>query len=252
MAASHAPVKVRDRVGVPEKADIVRYEDLFPEAHDEALHAGGEFVEGLRPAIELVVDILVADDGSRDELGEEGHEGAEFDEVLLHAPVPPVHVDGIAHGLEGVEGNADGERQPKRGDGDAGDAAEGLREEIEILEEEQKQQVDDRVDGQHRPRFAPLVAVSVDQPPAHIVQADGKQHEQDIHRLPPAVEHEIHGKEPRISEPGGDEVIHRQHDGQVDKEKKYAGKDHGNLTRSRPAYRRNRTNTGSRPPRTAC
>jgi len=61
--------------------------------------------------VDLVAQIFVFDDGTGDELGEECDEGAEVDEAALHLGVVPVHVDGVAHGLEGVEGDADGQAQ---------------------------------------------------------------------------------------------------------------------------------------------
>ena len=59
--------------------------------------------------IDLVAQVLVLDDGAGDELGKQGDEGAEIDDVPLRPGVSPVHIDGVAHGLEGVEGDADGQ-----------------------------------------------------------------------------------------------------------------------------------------------
>ncbi len=70
---------------------------------------------------ELLVHILVFDDGARDQLREHGDIGAEGDDVLLHVRVSPVDVDKVTHRLEGVERYADGQGQIWLADGRAED-----------------------------------------------------------------------------------------------------------------------------------
>ena len=98
---------------VPELANSVGQQDLLCHAHGEALDPGGEFLQVLPPALQLFRHGFVADDGARDELGKEGDIGAEGDHVFLHRGVPAVDVDRIAHGLEGVKADADGQHQPR-------------------------------------------------------------------------------------------------------------------------------------------
>ena len=100
-----------------------------------------------RPEVQLVGDILVAHDGTGDELGEQGDEGAEADEAPLRLAVPAVDVDGVAHGLEGVEADADGQRHVQRRDADAGDAAQRRGKEVVVFEEGQHREVDHHVDN---------------------------------------------------------------------------------------------------------
>ena len=64
---------------------------------------------------ELVVDVAVTDDGARDQLGKQRHVGAEGHVIPLCVGVPSVEINGIGHDLEGVEGDAHGERQPLNG-----------------------------------------------------------------------------------------------------------------------------------------
>ena len=59
--------------------------------------------------MQLFRHIPVFYDGAGDELGEHDHIGAEIDDVVFGGNIPAVDVDGIAHGLEGVE--ADAQRQ---------------------------------------------------------------------------------------------------------------------------------------------
>ena len=58
---------------------------------------------------ELVVHVLVPDDGAGDELGEEGDIAGEGDEPAGGRAVPPVDVDEVGDSLEGIEGDADGQ-----------------------------------------------------------------------------------------------------------------------------------------------
>jgi hypothetical protein len=46
-----------------------------------------------------------------------------------------------------------------------------------------------------------------------VVEADGKEHQQDIDWLAPAVEHQVDREEPDVAPPAGHEVVDRQDDG---------------------------------------
>ena len=70
-------------IAVPQHAHIVGNEDLFPQADHKHLHAGAKLVNGGVPLVDLVAQILVFDDGAGDELGEQGNEGAEVNDVPL-------------------------------------------------------------------------------------------------------------------------------------------------------------------------
>src|SRR6185503_9509195 len=57
----------------------------------------------------------VADDGARDEVGEEGLEAHVVREAAHGARVAPVDVDRVAHGLERVERDAHGQHEVEHG-----------------------------------------------------------------------------------------------------------------------------------------
>ena len=65
--------------------------------------------------LELVEDVAGALDGAGHQLGEEGDEQGVVDEVLLRFHVFAVDVDGVAQGLEGVEGDAYGQEHVQQG-----------------------------------------------------------------------------------------------------------------------------------------
>ena len=96
---------------VPQLADGVGKEDLLRRAHGEAPDTGDEFVQVLPPLLQLIRHGFIADDGTCDELGEQCHIRAKGDGIFLHRCVLTVDVDGVAHGLEGVEADSDGQGQ---------------------------------------------------------------------------------------------------------------------------------------------
>ncbi len=95
--------------GVGHHGQLVGEEHLFPQAHNEAAAAGGEVRPGLPAALDLVGYGGVLDDGPGDELGKEGDVETQPEGVALDLRRPHGHVKDIAQGLEGEEGDADGQ-----------------------------------------------------------------------------------------------------------------------------------------------
>ena len=99
--------------------------------------------------LQLLVDVAVADDGTRDALMEQGGIQEQEPELLLRLHLTPVDVDDVGNELEGVEGDTDGQ-----GDGgnDLGNTQECLhvgQEEARVFEYGQQPQADDQ--GQDQP-----------------------------------------------------------------------------------------------------
>ena len=141
--------------------------------------------------------IPIFHNGARDQLGEHGDEGAEVHHVALDRCVLPVHVDGIAHGLEGVEGDTDGQQQPQRLDGCAQQTVQVADGKIRVLEKAQDRQGSHHRDDQHRlgaarPPPAPKVA---DGQTVAVVEHRGEQHDQNVLRLTPAVKQQAGDKQ---------------------------------------------------------
>ena len=171
---------------------------------------------------------FVLDDGSGDQLGEHGDEGAEVHHVALDRCVLPVHVDGIAHGLEGVEGNADGQGDAQQRDGDpaqghalrdaqAGEQIQVLRQKSPVLEKAQEQQIEDHRLGHEPPGLFVVGAVLLHQQTVGVVDQDGQEHDDDIHRLSPAVEEQAHHQQHEVPPPQRREKVHQQRQRQVEK-----------------------------------
>ena len=98
---------------IPQLANSVGKKDLLRRAHGEAPDAGDEFVQILPPLLQLIRHGFIAYNGTGDELGEQCYIRAKDDGILLHRRVLTVDVDGVAHGLEGIEADADRQRQPQ-------------------------------------------------------------------------------------------------------------------------------------------
>ena len=64
---------------------------------------------------ELVVHVPIADDGARNELGEQRHVCSEGDIASLGVGGASVQINGVGHDLEGVEADTNGEGQPLDG-----------------------------------------------------------------------------------------------------------------------------------------
>ncbi len=109
--------------------------DFVEYADDEEGESPGELVAGgFARGDALGEEVFGADDGARDELGEEGDEEGEVEEGGPGFGFVAVGVDGVGEGLEGVEGDAYGEYDGGccGGEGDA----EGVDEGGEIIQEE--------------------------------------------------------------------------------------------------------------------
>ena len=210
-------------IDIPERADVVGEQYLLPETNGKPLHAGGKLFGAETPRAKLGGHVLIPDDRPGDQLWEERDKCAEADKVFLFLRVASVNVDRIGHRLERVEGNADRQREPERGDAYAGNAAERRGEQIEVFEENEQREVDNGIDRQNGPRFFIVgQPIAGDEESGSIVQRDGEYHQQDVHRLAPAVKHEIYDKKPEIPIARRHDIIYRQYDRQINKQEKNA------------------------------
>ncbi len=130
------------------------------------------------------------DDGAGHQLGEKGDIQRHVHKAFLRPDLAPVHIDGIAEGLEGVE--ADAHRQqdvqtPRPGNAEKG--AEGVHKEVEVLEDAQNHQGHDHAHSD--PKLFPIPLISGGAAIGHQGQA---QHQKAAFPVPPAVEH-IAGQE---------------------------------------------------------
>lgn len=128
---------------------------------------------------ELGHDLVVADDGARDELGKEGDEEGVMDEgVLLGQPLAAV--DEIGDLLEGEKRDAQGEEYVSRHPLQATETGQVLHEEVGVFEVADQGEVD----GDAGVEPGPASAAAFDQAPPGVVEEDGKKDEEDEGRIP--------------------------------------------------------------------
>jgi hypothetical protein len=179
-----------DEVGGQE----VRDEYLLDETHEdeEEAFAGALVVEGGLYR-ELGQELGSADDGPRHELGEECDEGGELEEGAVGRDAPAVDVDGVAEGLERVEGDAhrqhEVEHRRLHRQAHAREAgAHGRHEEVGVLEEAERAQVAHQ--AQRDQRLAQGRALGAAQGGADVViEERGADDEEEERRVPRHVEH---------------------------------------------------------------
>ncbi len=176
--------------GLPDGAGLVGDEHLLAQADDEPLHAAADLQPVLPTLVELVGHRLILDDGAGDQLGEQRHVGGKVQDVPLGRHLAPVHVDGVGHGLEGVERDADGQGKAQGGNALIEQAVDVCNGEVGVLEEEQNSQVAHHRQNQHS--FCALLlsaaAEKADAQAVAVVEHRGEEHDEDVFRLAPAVE----------------------------------------------------------------
>ena len=98
---------------LPQCAHLVGDQHLLGKTHHEALHTAAGLKHALAAVQQLMLHRLILDDRACNQLGEQRHECAESDNILLHRCVFAVDINGIAHRLEGVEANTNREWNPQ-------------------------------------------------------------------------------------------------------------------------------------------
>ena len=68
---------------------------LFPDTAGEAFHTIGKEASGAIPVLQLVRCRLIADDGTCDELGEQGHIRAKIDDIFLRFRFTTIDINGM-------------------------------------------------------------------------------------------------------------------------------------------------------------
>ena len=187
---------------------IVCQNDLFRKAHEKPPQTLPHSFPAVFPTVQLPGHVPVADDGAGNELGKQGNIGTEGNGIFLGRHRAPVHVHGVADTLKGIEADAHRQSQPQQGQRQSRGGIDADEKEVSILKKSQQPHADDN--GYCQPRLFVGFA-SPDGKAAKIEYADGKNHQPQQFRLPPAVEKEAGKKQHGVFPPPGGEEIHRQH-----------------------------------------
>ena len=202
---------------LPQGADGVGQQHLLGKSHAEPPGPQSEVLRRVEPVPQVRCHRFVLDDGAGDQLGEHGDEGAEVHHVALDRCVLPVHVDGIAHGLEGIERDADGQRDAQLGQINARDQGQIGCDEVPVLEKAQQSQVEDHRLGHEPPGLFVVAAELLHQQTVGVVDDDGEEHDDNVHRFSPAVEEQAHHQQHEVPPPQRREKVHQQRQRQVEK-----------------------------------
>ena len=213
------------KYGVCHQRHIVGKNDLFRKACDEALHTVGKIVKGFLPAVDLIGNGLIADNGAGHQLRKKGDVKADVLRLFLNFGGAAVHVNGIRHGLEGKEGDAQrqcnaGKRQLKAQQIQVGDK------EIQIFVNKQNAEISGNGQDQTQtPQFG--LVQSVDDQGHQVIEQDGTDHDKDKFTRAPGVENKACHQQEQVSEPLSQQVVAQNDAGQEQEKKKIARKKHG-------------------------
>ena len=174
---------------VGHQGQLVGDEHLLPQSGDEPGAAGGEVVPGLLPVVDLVGHRLILDDGAGDELGEEGDVQPHLQGGALHMAPAPLHVQHVAQGLEGEEGDTDGQLNARDHKGST-QPIQNTQRKSKVFKYEQDTQIEQNR-HQHRHFRTRAGGLAVGHPQAEaVIDHDGEHHHQHEPGLSPGVEHQ--------------------------------------------------------------
>ena len=221
-AEGHADLTLRQHVHrVHQPGQGVGEDRFLGKAQHEAPYALAEIVRSLRAARDLLRHGLIPHDGAGDELREERDVQAHVHQVLLGPAPAPVHVDHVAHGLEGEKRYADGQRDLRVRDVRPEKGVHVPDGEIRVFEHPQHAHVERDAQDEQR-LFAPgpggAFVDAEGQKPVHHNAAHHHQHEL---RFAPGIEQQAHHRENGVGQHAAfaHDEIQRQRKGQKEKQK---------------------------------
>ena len=211
----------------PDLPRRIGQKDFFAHTGGQGAHTGGKQLSGMGAGAKLIVHVLIADDRAGDQLGEQGHVGAECGKIPLFVGIHPIHVDDVGQRLERIEGNTHGQCHIQVSQLGARQGPHGIQCQIGVLEEAENRQID-RNSGDHIPLRPAAVRFPIfsNHPSKEIIHGDGKQHQKHVQGLPPAVEDQAGEKQSGVAPLQRRDKIQKQHNGKVKKHKFKTGKYH--------------------------
>jgi len=191
---------------------LVGEEHLLAQTHDKPAAPGGEVRPDLFAVVDLLGHCLILDDGAGDELGEKGDVKPHLQGRALHLPPVPVDVQHIAQGLEGKEGDADGQLNTGNDKGRP-QAVQNTQCKRQVFKYKQDTKIH-RQGGHKRGRAGPSRPLAGIHPQAEaVIGQDGAQHDQYKPGLPPGIEAQGGQQQKHVlplPPPPQGQVIHQQ------------------------------------------
>lgn len=166
-------------------------DNLFAEAKDETSDSFSRFFYSDSSVFQLVVDVLISDNGTCNELWEEGNVECKVYDLLLNRELSSVEIDDVRHYLEGEKRNTDGKSYAYRCYGNVEVINQNHGSEGSVFEKSQKSQIKDDIQDQDQLRFAfELIKCKT----GEVIHDDRCEHQKNVNRLPPGIEEQA-GKE---------------------------------------------------------
>lgn len=161
--------------------------------------------------IDLVFDVGIPDDGTRDELREHCDVHAKVQWVFLCIYLTAIDIDHISDGLQGEERDADGQCKIELGYELLADSAvDVMCEEALILVEAKDGNVESKVKDEQE-LFAGYFFASRNCVTESPVEGDGEDHEPNVDRLAPCIEQQRECQEHNVlSRASGHEEVDRK------------------------------------------
>ena len=94
-----------------ELAELIGKQNLFSKTNHKPAQAVGKIIPCGLTVVQFPCHIHITDDRAGNQLREQGNVSAEADGIFLGCGIAAVNIDGIAQTLEGVEADANGQRQ---------------------------------------------------------------------------------------------------------------------------------------------
>ena len=175
---------------IPQRANIVCDQYLASQPQDKQRGTSFDHRTGDPAVFQFGRNIRVADNRSRNQLGEQDDVGAEVDDIVLRLDISAVDVDGIAHRLEGIKADAQRQCDRKVRHRYPGDRFDVFEEKPGIFKGKQDPEVQDHRQDQKQFAQFRIVPESLDTLTAGIVDQHGGEHDGKVFYLSPGVENQ--------------------------------------------------------------
>ena len=210
---------------IAELTQSVGNKDLLRKTQSKSPHTCRSLCHAMSAVFQLLFHVHIADNRTCDQLREHGSVSREGDGVLLCRRVTTVDIHRIAHDLEGVEADADGQRHLGNGKRHTSQRFKVFRKEAGILKPAKN-----RKKGRHRRGQKELRRFGASRPAnqqtEHIAHRDHSRHQQHIAGLAPGVEQQTHGEQHGVFQPFRRKEIQCQCAGKKIIQKWDSGKQH--------------------------
>ena len=178
-------------------AQLIGKNDFLGQAHQETADTVGQIFKGRSTVFQFSGHVHIPDNGACNQLGEQRHISTEGNGVMLCRYIAPVHIHRIAHALERIEADTDGQGQPQQRSRQPSDSCKALQEKVRILKDRQQCNANDH---RHRhPSFLVFCSLGLlNSQTAPIESTDGHCHQRQILRFSPTVEKQAGHQQYRI------------------------------------------------------